>query len=289
MDTLSIKKYPSCYYALTAIDAALRLRGELGSGVVDILDLRIRENILTYLMDLMFEYYVRGSDTQFTVLEFYTPYLVSCALVRGDSGPGMYEVDRVGDGSIWKMVNKARYIHDFSLTRDLPFYRRFTSRIGIPGRLALLLRAGALVLGSMNMRNRMRRIIDFDESSTTDDEIMKMLNTILKPETIDEVLDFAQERSTMGVVLEARLGSGRRIEVRSDITEGLHGTGMESKRRVAEDKFSYLTQVLDRDRAGYIKEALVNLEKLNPSETRALVNYIVDALSPRAIVHQPPA
>jgi len=278
MDTLSIKKYPSCYYALTAIDAALKLR-EYISDPSNIEVLIIRENILTYLMDLMFEQFVRGPDSPFTVLEFYTPYLVSHTLVRGDPGPGMYEDTSTRDPLVWRLTGRVRFTHDSSLTRNSPFYRRFMSSMSPLSRASLFLRIAPIMLRYMRMRESMRRVIEFDESSAMDDTIIGALSRVVGSDVVDHVFSFSEEKSTMGVVLEARLSYGRRIDVRSDITEGLHGTGMEAKRRVALDKLRYLTSMLNEDAASYVTEALNNLEKLSPSEARELVKCVLSVIS----------
>lgn len=250
VDTLSIKKYPACSYAQTAIEAARDIHRELGiinpSRVERIV---IRENALTYLMDRGHEAMIRGPRTPFTTLQFYTPYLVSRALLRGDLWLSDYSEEAVSDEMTWYLVNKVELTHDSDLTlRLLREPLPFGVAIGELGESFIKTLNSTLGLSSGELRG-----YDLDS------------------------VDLNAARKYMGVILEVHI-DGRRIESHRELIDGFHGSGIEAKAKVALKKLSVGAEHTLGSEASTLTDILRNLRRAGEDEVRLLRELLVRAI-----------
>ncbi len=206
IDTLSIKKYPACAYAQTVIEGALEISNGVNLGDID--EITIRENMLTYFMDRNHEKIVKESSPIFTLLQFYSPYVLAMSLKEGKFNVNSYDEEKINDSSIWKFIfSKINVVHDVNLTLNL-------LREPLPFGVAI---------NEIGVQFIRRFLGD--------------IKVELKGFSIDEI-DFERTKKYMGVIIEVKTKDGKKIQVEKDLVEGFHGTGLEKKIEVVRKKFS---------------------------------------------------
>jgi len=260
MDTLSVKKYPACSYAQTAIEATLELRNQLGIKLDydRIRKITIMENLLTYHMDKNHEKFVNRSNTPFTVLQFYTPYLVAYSLLYGKPTPRIYEDDIINDTKIWELISKITNRHDIMLTASM-------LKEPLPFGVAIH------ELGTL------KSLILFGKVSGLN--FLKLLRTpgILRGYDIESI-DFDKTKKIMGVKIEI-VYDNNTFTVERDIIDGFHGTGTNSKKNISLLKFKdNLSLFLKEDDVNEMLNILLSLEKAKHDEIKILTANVMKVL-----------
>ncbi|MGB9729165.1 MAG: hypothetical protein ACP5GU_05750 [Thermoprotei archaeon] len=254
INTLSIKKYPACSYAQTAIEAILQIRENINPS--EITQITVKENLLTYHMDKTSEVLIR-KGLRFPILQFFTPYLISYTLIHGKPDPLIYEKEYIQDRDIWNLIAKTKFVHNLNLTskllkEPLPFSIAF-KELNIPTKLYLLSRFGGLKA-----------------------LIMLRYPEIRKGRNIESI-DLDRTKKILGVEIEVKT-STTKYETRREIVDGFHGTGLDKKWVVAFSKLSYLKMFISDDEFQHVVDILRNLEKADYGELNFIVRVIKKAL-----------
>jgi len=256
--TLSIKKYPACSYAQTVIDATYHVNSLLSKDDLHkIEEIILEENILTYGMDSIYSKFVKGPQTEFTVLQFYTPYLLAYTLVHGSFGPEAYNEANIGDSNVWSMAGKVKLRHNKRFTKEL-------FKEPLPFGLALheinKFKASIVLLKLLSI------------------EGIGMLRDIWLGEGYDiEKLEFEGLRKIIPIALEIKVRGANKIRVEKEITDGFHGTGVNSKKYVALSKLNYLSKFIGNDVENVV-DVVLKLEKAGYDEIRLIITAIRKAL-----------
>ncbi len=257
LETLSVKPWPACSYAQTAIEAALRIAGDLDPR--EVREVVVEGSALTYYMDRSHEPAVRGPETPFTVLQFYTPYIVAYTLSRGSFGREAYEPESLGDSGIWRLAARTRSTHQARFTaklleEPLPFgvAIRELGPLKTLGAMVKLLGPKALALAAANPG-------------------------ILRGHRLDEVR-MQNTRKQVPVRIRVRTAS-QELEAEAWIVKGFHGTGIDSKRETATRKLlESAGKLLGEEDARTLADIVSRLEKAGPDEVGILVNLTRRAL-----------
>ncbi|MGC8543439.1 MAG: hypothetical protein ACP5NQ_05820, partial [Vulcanisaeta sp.] len=258
INTISVKKYPACSYAQTAIELAIKLSKELSYYEIKQVDkIILKENILTYLMDLGHERFIKGPYTPFTALQFYTPYLISSALIHKNFTIDNYSNTAINDAKVWSLVKKVVIEHykDYTiklLSEPLPFGVAFNELSeDLIKKLSIILGISASELETLKSRN-----YDLDN------------------------IDINNTRKYMGIGIEVYLSNGKRISGEEEIIEGFHGTDLNTKFNVTINKLRRGLEPLiaDEDEVNNMINTLLNLHKASVNEARSLLNSLITVL-----------
>ncbi len=257
LETLSVKPWPACSYAQTAIEAAHRIAEQLEPGEVE--EILVEGSALTYYMDMMHRPAVKGPETSFTTLQFYTPYLVAYTLARRGFGREAYEEKSIKDPQIWRLASRVRSIHNTRFTshvlaEPLPFGVAI-GELGPARSLALM----AKLLGPHAIPVVMGR------------------PGILRGARLEEVdLRNTRKHVPVRVVVRTRTGS---LEGEAWIVEGFHGTGSRAKREKALGKLLEGSEnLLGREDTRMLADVLLSLEKAGPDEVGLVKKLLHEAL-----------
>lgn len=257
LETLSVKPWPACSYAQTAVEAALRIAAEVDAGEVE--EILVEGSALTYYMDKMHEPAVRGVETPFTTLQFYTPYIVAYTLARKRFGREAYEPGSTRDSKVWRLAAKTRSIHNTGFTAQLlaeplPFGVA-VGELGPARSLAMMAR----LLGSQALRIAIAR------------------PGILRGYRLDEV-DLAEAEKHVPVRVAVRARSGK-VESEAWTVEGFHGTGRGAKSRVAMGKLlGAAERLLGEEAASSLASIVSRLEKAGEDEVGLISSLVIEAL-----------
>jgi 2-methylcitrate dehydratase PrpD len=257
INTLSVKKYPACSYAQTAIESALKISNYIKPDAIkEIKRIIIKENFLTYHMDQRFKTFIDNKRTSFTALQFYTPYLIAYTLLYKNPEPQMYETKFINDNNIWNLILKTETIHDLSLTRlmlkePLPFGIAL-HELKFIEKIYLLLKLGGV----------------------------KVLKMIFYPEVmhgydINEV-NFNAVKKIMSVEIEIKTRKDV-FNASTDIVDGFHGTGINNKRIISIKKLNYLKSFINDDEFYQTLDILQSIEKANYDDLKTIINVILKA------------
>lgn len=258
INTLSVKKYPACSYAQTAIESALKIREQIQPDrIKEIKQIIIKENFLTYHTDKRFEKLLHNKEMSFPALQFYTPYLIAYTLLYGSPKPYMYESTFINDVNIWSLIQKITALHDLSLTRlmlkePLPFGVAL-HELRFSEKMYLLWKLGGF-------------------------KALKMLSypEIIHGYNINEV-DFDNTRKFMGIKIEVKTQDNI-LNISSDIVDGFHGTGIDNKQNISVRKLDYLKNIINEDEFSQMLSILQSIEKANYDDLKMIVNVMLKAL-----------
>jgi len=257
IETLSIKPWPACSYAQTAIEATLKIAEEIA--INEIKEIVVEENILTYLMDKTYEQSIKGPETPFTSLQFYTPYLIAYTLTSRSFGREAYEPEAIRDYQIWRLVRLTKGIHNKSftarlLTEPLPFGVAI-GELGTLKALALMFK----LLGAQAL------------------PIIAVKPTILKGSKLEKV-DFHNTKKLIPVRLKIKTRD-RQVISEADIVKGFHGTGNRTKLDVALNKLYNASKgLLEEENIEVIRDCILKLEKAGVDEVAQLRQIISEVL-----------
>jgi 2-methylcitrate dehydratase PrpD len=263
--TLSVKKYPACSYAQTAIDAAHHTYSLLvKSDLHKIEEIILEENILTHRMDTIHSRFIRGSQTEFTVLQFYTPYLIAYTLAHGSFDHKAYDEASINEAGIWDIASKIKLYHNRKFTREL-------LKEPLPFGLALneigRLKASILLLKLLGI------------------EGIELLKSIWLGEQRDiEKLEFEELKKIMPIALEIKVRGADKIRIERKTVEGFHGTGIDSKKYIALNKLGYLSRLVGDDDAETVTDIILKLDKAGYDEVKLMTTTIHKALQQTMIV-----
>ena len=257
IETVSVKPWPACSYAQTAIDAALKLSEALDVGSVR--EIIVEENALTYYMDKTFEPSIDGPRTSFTTLQFYTPYIIAYTLLNRGFSRTAYEPRSISDKHVWRLASIVRRVHNPDLTaRILKEPLPFGVAIWEMGALkTLFLLAKLLGAGSLGV-------------------VLKH-SGILRGSPLDSV-DFNSARKIMPASIIVKTDNGS-FEASSEIVKGFHGTGIEAKLEVAVGKLmEAASTIVNRDELDMVKDILLRVERAGIDEVNIVSSIISKAL-----------
>lgn len=244
INTLSVKKYPACAYAQTVIEAALEISNEVNLNEIN--EITLRENMLTYFMDRNHERIVKEGNISFTLLQFYSPYLLVSTIKDKEFGVNSYSEHHIKDPLIWKFVSKVNIVHDSNLTSKL---------LNEPLPFGVAIKE----LG-----------VDF---------IKKILGDTgynLQGIDLNEV-NFEKTRKYMGIIIDVKTNKDRKISVEKEIVDGFHGTGLEKKIEVVNKKF--LLDAISKSNEEDLKNIyniLYSLEKRGNDELKFMYKVLVE-------------
>ncbi len=254
INTLSIKKYPACSYAQTAIEAILQIRESINPS--EITQITVKENLLTYHMDKTSKVFIERG-LRFPILQFFTPYLISYTLIYGKPNPLMYEKEYIQSKGIWNLIAKTKFMHSLNLTskllrEPLPFSVAF-KELNILTKLYLLLRFGGLKALTMLQYPEIRRGHDI------------------------EYINLERTKKILGVEIEVKT-STTKYEISREIIDGFHGTSLDKKWAITLNKLNYLKMFMSDTEFQHAIDILRNLEKANYEELNFIVKVVKKAL-----------
>jgi 2-methylcitrate dehydratase PrpD len=243
VNTLSVKKYPACAYAQTLIEGALEISQEVN--LDEISEVTLRENMLTYFMDKNHERIVKEGNPSFTLLQFYSPYLLTVTIKDKGFGVNSYDESHIKDPLIWKLAYKVNILHDVNLTikllnEPLPF---------------------GVAINEIGA-----------------DFIKKFLGGFeynLRGVDLNEV-NFEKTRKYMGIIIDVKTKEGRKISVEKEIVDGFHGTGLEKKREVVNKKFLDAIKDSNEEDLKNIYNILYSLEKRGNDELKFMYKVLIE-------------
>jgi 2-methylcitrate dehydratase PrpD len=114
---LSIKPYPSCRMTHASIDAALELRGVIGSVVENIDQIKVKASKM--VTEMVGKPFVIGTNPQVDA-QFSIAYTVACALTRGDVFIGDFEPDAIHDTKVKALADRVKVsVNSDLLAKDI--------------------------------------------------------------------------------------------------------------------------------------------------------------------------
>ncbi len=107
INDLSIKPYPSCRMTHASIDAALEMRGIIGSFTEDIDQIEVK--VSKMVTEMVGKPFVLGTNPQVDA-QFSIPYTVACALARGDVFIGDFETEAIHDRQVKALASRIKIL-----------------------------------------------------------------------------------------------------------------------------------------------------------------------------------
>jgi len=179
---LSIKPYPSCRMTHASIDAALDLRGIIGSTVEGIDQIEVAASKM--VSEMVGKPFALGNNPQVDA-QFSIPYTVACALVRGDVFIGDFETEAIHDTQVKSLADRVTVsVNPDLLAKDILFSelaikmkdgRTYGKTVNVP------LGNPAKAMDAEQCREKFRKCVSYsglDFGNAKIEELLSMINSL---------------------------------------------------------------------------------------------------------------
>lgn len=188
-DTLSFKPYPCCRGSHGAIDAALSMRSQHSISAGDI------ERMSVSLPPVFFDFLNKQVELNERALidaQFSAPYLIACAMLRGEVSLTQFTPAAIGDPEVQKLAHAVSVRKDESIT---------SPRAAAPVTVEVRLTSGKVFIHTVETLRgsparppsdaelvaKARECIAFARSAALEDNIDRFIETTLALDELDDV------------------------------------------------------------------------------------------------------